>query len=328
MTRVTAATGIVARDVCKSFDDHLVLDRVSLGVEQGTIFSLLGPNGAGKTTMVRILSTLIRADSGSMSIAGHDVGNDPDGVRSVIGVTGQFSAVDNLLTGAENLRLMADLRHLGREVGQRRITELLEQFDLANAANKLLSVYSGGMRRRLDLAMTLVGDPWVIFLDEPTTGLDPRSRRTMWEIIRKLASDGVTILLTTQYLDEADQLADRVAVLDRGRIVAEGTPLELKTRIPGGHVQLHFAGADMLRQAAELLPAAASDQDQLILQVPADGTADSIRDLLDELHEAHIAVEQLSIHTPDLDDVFFAVTGSHVAAQSNEDSAQQGVPVS
>ena len=307
MTSVSAATGIVAQDMCKSFGGHLVLDKVSVAVEEGTILALLGPNGAGKTTMVRILSTLIPADSGSMHIAGHDVVTDPDGVRAVIGVTGQFSAVDNLLTGAENLQLMADLRHLGRETGRRRVAELLEQFDLTDAAHKLLSTYSGGMRRRLDLAMTLVSKPQVIFLDEPTTGLDPRSRLTMWQIIRELAMSGVTILLTTQYLDEADQLADRIAVLDQGRIVAEGTPAELKSRIPGGH-------------------------DQLVLRVPADGTVDSLRGLLDELHEARISVERLTIHTPDLDDVFFAVTGSHVTAQPNEDPAEdpapQGVPLS
>jgi ABC-2 type transport system ATP-binding protein len=312
MTEETGPAGIVARDVCKSFGRHLVLDKVNLTAEEGTILALLGPNGAGKTTMVRILSTLIAADSGSMHIAGHDVVTDPDGVRSLIGVTGQFSAVDNLLTGAENLRLMADLRHLGRQAGQHRIAELLKQFDLTDAADKLLSTYSGGMRRRLDLAMTLVGQPRVIFLDEPTTGLDPRSRLTMWEIVRQLASDGVTILLTTQYLDEADQLADRIAVLDQGRIVAQGSPTELKRRIPGGHVRLHFAGSDLLRAAAGLLPAAAPDHDQLILQVPDDGSVDALRGLLEDLHQAHIAVERLSIHTPDLDDVFFAVTGSHV----------------
>jgi len=319
-----AAAGIAAQNVRKSFGDHVVLENVSLAVEEGTILALLGPNGAGKTTMVRILSTLIPPDSGSMRIAGHDVVNDPDGVRAVIGVTGQFSAVDNLLTGAENLQLMADLRHLGREAGRRRVAELLEQFDLADAADKLLSAYSGGMRRRLDLAMTLVDQPQVIFLDEPTTGLDPRSRRTMWQIIRQLAAAGVTILLTTQYLDEADQLADRIVVLDQGRIVAEGTPAELKSRIPGGHVQLHFADPRELRSATELLPAAASDQDQLVLQVPADGTVDSLRDLLNDLHEARVVVERLSIHTPDLDDVFFGVTGSHVSAQPNQDSTLEG----
>jgi ABC-2 type transport system ATP-binding protein len=324
MTDLTDAPALVARDVCKSFGDHLVLDNVNLTAEGGSILALLGPNGAGKTTMVRILSTLISADSGSMRIAGQDVTTDPDGVRSVIGVTGQFSAVDNLLTGTENLRLMTDLRHLGRDAGRRRVTELLEQFDLADAAHKLLSAYSGGMRRRLDLAMTLVGEPRVIFLDEPTTGLDPRSRLTMWEIVRQLASAGVTILLTTQNLDEADQLADRIAVLDQGRIVAEGTPAELKHRIPGGHVRLHFASPDLLRSAAGLLPAAAPDEHQLVLQVSDDGTVDSLRELLDELHEAHIDVDRLSIHTPELDDVFFAVTGSHVAGQPDASSTLQG----
>jgi len=315
MTSVSAATGIVAQDVCKSFGDHLVLDKVSLTIAEGTILALLGPNGAGKTTMVRILSTLIPADSGSMRVAGHDVVTDPDGVRAVIGVTGQFSAVDNLLTGAENLQLMADLRHLDRGTGRRRVAELLEQFDLADAAHKLLSTYSGGMRRRLDLAMTLVDRPRVIFLDEPTTGLDPRSRRTMWQIIRELARTGVTVLLTTQHLDEADHLADRIAVLDQGRIVAEGTPAELKSRIPGGHVRLHFADANLLHSASELLRVPAPNRDQLVLQVPADGTVDSLRALLDELHEAGISVERFTLHTPDLDDVFFAVTGSHVTAQ-------------
>jgi ABC-2 type transport system ATP-binding protein len=204
------------------------------------------------------------------------------------------------------------------------VAELLEQFELTAAAHKLLSTYSGGMRRRLDLAMTLTDRPRVIFLDEPTTGLDPRSRLTMWQIIRELASAGVTILLTTQYLDEADQLADRIAVLDHGRIVAEGTPAELKGRIPGGHVRLHFADAHLLHEARALLPQATPDEDQLVLQVSADGTVDSLRDLLDELHEAHIDVERVWIHTADLDDVFLAVTGNRPAAQHDE-AASQGV---
>jgi ABC-2 type transport system ATP-binding protein len=328
MTHRPATSGIVARRVCKSFGPHVVLDKVSLSAEEGTIVALLGPNGAGKTTMVRILSTLIPADAGSMRIGGHDLVSDPDGVRAVIGVTGQFSAVDNLLTGTENLRLMADLRHLGREAGGRRVAELLEQFDLTEAADQPLSTYSGGMRRRLDLAMTLVGQPRVIFLDEPTTGLDPRSRLTMWQIVRELAAAGVTVLLTTQYLDEADRLADRIAVLDQGRIVAEGTPSELKSRMPGGHVRLHFAGPDRLRAAAVLLETAAPDHDELVLQVPADGTVDSLRELLDELHRAGIDVERLSIHTPDLDDVFLAVTSSHLSGQFNETPALHGVPQS
>jgi ABC-2 type transport system ATP-binding protein len=212
----------------KSFGEQLVLDGVDLDVAEGTVFALLGPNGAGKTTIVRILSTLIAANAGDVSVAGHDVATEPDGVRAAIGVTGQFSAVDNLLTGRENLILMADLRHLGRTEGRRRAAELLERFDLVDAADKPAATYSGGMRRRLDLAMTLVGDPRLIFLDEPTAGLDPRSRRTMWELIRELVAGGVTVFLTTQYLEEADQLADQIALLDHGAIVAEGTAEELK----------------------------------------------------------------------------------------------------
>jgi ABC-2 type transport system ATP-binding protein len=295
--------------VCKSFGEHAVLDQVDLEVAEGTIFSLLGPNGAGKTTMVRILSTLITADAGAVRVAGHDVATDPDGVRAAIGVTGQFSAVDNLLTGEENLRLMADLRHLGRDAGRRRVAELLERFELTDAARKLLSTYSGGMRRRLDLAMTLVGEPRVLFLDEPTTGLDPRSRRTMWQIIGELLASGVTILLTTQYLEEADRLADRIAVLDHGRIVAEGTSAELKRRIPGGHVQLEFADPNALGSAVDLLPTSSHDLEQLTLQVPGDGSVTTLRLLLNQLADAGIEVDDLSIHTPDLDDVFFAVTG-------------------
>jgi ABC-2 type transport system ATP-binding protein len=300
---------IAAHGIRKSFGEHVVLDDVDLEVGEGTIFALLGPNGAGKTTIVRILSTLIRPDAGTIQVAGRDLATDPEGVRAAIGVTGQFSAVDNLLTGQENLQLMADLRHLGRDTGRRRVAELLDRFDLTGAARKPLSAYSGGMRRRLDLAMTLVGAPRLIFLDEPTTGLDPRSRRTMWQIIAELVADGVTIFLTTQYLDEADQLAGRVAVLDHGRIVTEGTPDELKHRIPGGHVQLRFTDPHQLSAAAALLPAATADPDQLSLQVFGDGSVTAVRDLLNELAAAGIGADQLSIHTPDLDDVFFAVTG-------------------
>jgi ABC-2 type transport system ATP-binding protein len=273
--------------------------------------------------MVRILSTLIRPDCGVIHVAGYDVATDPDGVRAAIGVTGQFSAVDNLLTGEENLQLMADLRHLGRAGGRRRVGELLERFDLAGAAHKPLSTYSGGMRRRLDLAMTLVGNPRLIFLDEPTTGLDPRSRRTMWQIIGELIADGVTIFLTTQYLDEADHLADRIAVLDRGRIVAEGTPAELKRRIPGGHIQLQFAAVHTLQQAADLLASASRDEQTLSLQVPADGTVAGLRAVLAHLDEAAIEIENLSIHTPDLNDVFFAVTGHPSTDQPAEQKALQ-----
>jgi ABC-2 type transport system ATP-binding protein len=319
-----AALAISARGMRRSFGEHLVLDDVDVTVTNGTIFALLGPNGAGKTTMVRILSTLIRADAGDIRVGGHDVTTEPDAVRALIGVTGQFSAVDNYLTGEENLRLMADLRHLGRDAGRARITELLERFDLTDAARKPLSAYSGGMRRRLDLAMTLVGNPAVIFLDEPTTGLDPRSRRTMWQIIRELATGGVTIFLTTQYLEEADQLADRIAVLDHGRIVAEGTPAELKSRITGGHVKLHFAESRALRSAAGIIPNATLDENQLVLQVPGDGSVASLRRMLNALDDSDIDVEHLSIHAPDLDDVFFAVTG-HATTEPADRQEQEAL---
>jgi ABC-2 type transport system ATP-binding protein len=277
-------------------------------VPAGTIFSLLGPNGAGKTTTVNVLTTLITADGGSVRVAGHDAGAEPKAVRAAIGVTGQFAAVDELLTGQENLELMADLHRVGAGSGKL-IAELLERFDLAESAGKLTSTYSGGMRRKLDLAMTLVGDPQIIFLDEPTTGLDPRSRRTMWGIIRELVAGGVTVFLTTQYLDEADQLADRIAVLDRGRLVAQGTPAELKRQIPGSHVRLRFADLGTLDAAARVLTGATRDDEALTLQVPGDGGTKSLRSLLDRLDEYSLDAEELSVHTPDLDDVFLTLTG-------------------
>jgi ABC-2 type transport system ATP-binding protein len=302
-------SAITATGLRRSFGDHVVLDGIDLDVPGGTVFSLLGANGAGKTTTVKILSTLIHADGGSARVAGHDLAAEPDAVRAAIGVTGQFSAVDNLLTGRENLALMADLHHLGRAAGRRRTAELLERFDLGDAAGKPASTYSGGMRRRLDLAMTLVGTPQVIFLDEPTTGLDPRSRRGMWQMVRDLVAGGVTIFLTTQYLDEADELADRIAVLDHGRIVAEGTAEELKGRIHGGHVLLRFAGVRDLESAAGVVGEATRDGDALTLRVPHDGNVRSLKALLDRLDENAVEVESLSTHTPDLDDVFLALTG-------------------
>ena len=308
-TTVATRAAIAVAGLRKSFGDKVVLDGIDLTVAEGTIFALLGPNGAGKTTMVYILSTLIGADAGEIRVAGHDLASEPDSIRAAIGVTGQFSAVDNLLTGEENLLLMADLHHLGRQHRRARTAALLDRFELADVARKPASTYSGGMRRRLDLAMTLTGDPRVIFLDEPTTGLDPRARRMMWEIIRGLAADGVTIFLTTQYLDEADQLASRIAVLDHGRIVAEGTAEELKRRIPGGHIQLQFAGPAELASAAQVLGAATRDEEALTLQVPTDGNLRSLRKVLDQLDSARIEADGLSIHTPDLDDVFFALTG-------------------
>ncbi len=302
---------IEAQGVRKSFGKQVVLDGIDLNVAEGTIFALLGPNGAGKTTLVQILSTLLRADAGEVRIASHDVAKEPDAVRAAIGVTGQFSAVDNLLTGEQNLLLMADLHHLGRRDGQQRAAKLLERFELVDAARKLPVAYSGGMRRRLDLAMTLVGDPRIIFLDEPTTGLDPRSRHTMWQIIRDLVAGGVTILLTTQYLDEADQLANHIALLDRGKLIAQGTPDELKRRVPGGHIRLQFADLRELEAAASILGEGTRDDNELTLQIPTDGSLASLRVVLDQLEHAANPDDGVgvTVHTPDLDDVFFALTG-------------------
>jgi ABC-2 type transport system ATP-binding protein len=313
-----SAPAIVTRGLRKAFDEHVVLDDLDLDVAEGTVFALLGPNGSGKTTTVHILSTLWPADAGEIRVVGHDVADEPDAVRAAIGVTGQYSAVDGLLTGRENLRLMADLHHLSRADGRQRADELLELFDLQDAATRPAATYSGGMRRRLDLAMTLVGRPSLIFLDEPTTGLDPRSRRAMWDIIRRLVAGGVTIFLTTQYLDEADELADVVAVLDEGHIVAQGTPDELKRRIPSGHIRLRFGDTVQLDTAVEQLGAVGRDDEALTAQVPGDGSVDSLRRLLDQLDEHAISIEDLSIHVPDLDDVFFAVTGgpAHQGDQS------------
>ena len=291
----------------KSYGDHLVLDGIDLTIAEGGILALLGVNGAGKTTMVHILSTLIRADAGQARVAGHDVAREPDRVRAAIGLTGQFSAVDGLLTGEENLLLMADLCHLSRAASRRRTAELLARFDLVEEARKPATAYSGGLRRRLDLAMTLVGSPRVIFLDEPTAGLDPRSRRTMWQIIRDLAAGGVTVFLTTQYLEEADQLADRIALLHHGRLIAEGTPEELKRLIPGGHIRLRFADPDGLAAAAGRLGPTTRDDEALTLTVPSDGGVRSLRSVLDQLDG--VVLEELSVHTPDLDDVFLVLTG-------------------
>ena len=293
----------------KGFGDTTALDGVDLHVTAGTTFALLGPNGAGKTTTVHILSTLLAADEGVVRVAGHDAAREPDAVRRLIGVTGQFSAVDTLLTGEENLTLMADLFHLDRAEGRRRVAGLLERFDLVDAARRPAVTYSGGMRRRLDLAMTLIGEPRIIFLDEPTTGLDPRSRRTVWRIVRELVAEGVTIFLTSHYLEEADELADRVAVLDRGRLIAEGTPDELKRLIPGGFVRLELANSERLGAAAAAFPVGTRDEDALTLQIPSDGAADSLRGVLDRLDAASIDVERVSVHMPDLDEVFLTLTG-------------------
>jgi ABC-2 type transport system ATP-binding protein len=307
----------------KSFGDQVVLDGIDLNVAAGSVFSLLGANGAGKTTTVKILSTLLSADAGEVRVAGHDVAREPDAVRAAIGVTGQFSAVDKLLTGEENLRLMADLHHLSRDDGRRRASRLLEQFELTDAARKPASTYSGGMMRRLDLAMTLVGSPQVIFLDEPTTGLDPRGRRDMWQIVRDLVAGGVTIFLTTQYLEEADELADRIAVLGDGRVVAEGTAEELKRRIPGGHIRLHFADAGQRDEAIAALGEVSRDADVLALRVPSDGSLRSLKTVIGRLDDRNVEVAELSVHTPDLDDVFLALTGNASTGKTQAEKAEK-----
>jgi len=339
MTQQNQALAVSVSGLQKSFGGTTVLAGIDLAIEEGTIFALLGPNGAGKTTTVQILSTLIPADAGRVRVAGHDVRTEPDLVRAAIGVTGQFAAVDNLLTGRENLLLMADLSHLDREEGRRRAAELLELLELTDAAGKPAMTFSGGMRRRLDLAMTLMIRPRILFLDEPTTGLDPRSRRRTWQIVRDLVGAGTTVFLTTQYLEEADQLADRIAVLDYGRVVAEGTADELKRLVPGGHIRLQFGRPDELSAAARALGQALSDQavpdqagpdqagpdqavpdqavpdqEALVLRVPFDGSAESVRTLLDQLAARSAEPATLTVHTPDLDDVFLALTGQHAPA--------------
>ena len=301
------SSAIAVSGLRKSYGDKVVLDGIDFEVAAGSVFSMLGPNGAGKTTTVNILTTLMKADTGTVRVGGHDVASGTKQVRSVIGVTGQFAAVDELLTGRENLQLVADLKRV--RPGEGLVDRLLERFDLVESARKMVATYSGGMRRKLDLAMTLVGSPQIIFLDEPTTGLDPRSRRTMWEIVRDLVAEGTTIFLTTQYLEEADQLADRIAVLDQGRIVAQGTAEELKRQVPGTHVRLRFTDLSDLDTAERILPGGTRDEQELSLRVPSDGRSKSLRDMLDRLDEHAVNAEEFSVHTPDLDDVFLALTG-------------------
>jgi ABC-2 type transport system ATP-binding protein len=316
---MAAEQAIEAIALKKSYGAVQVLGGVDLQVAPGSVFSLLGPNGAGKTTTVRILSTLIRPDSGRARVAGFDVVTDQRRVRRSISLTGQYAAVDEPQTGEENLRMMGRLLGLGRAESRARARELLDRLDLTEAGGRRVATYSGGMRRRLDLAASLVGRPSVIFLDEPTTGLDPRSREAVWDLITGLVDSGVTVFLTTQYLEEADRLADRVAIIDGGRVVAEGTPAELKQRIAEKRLDLVLADATAFEEATRALAGRTifDDPGRLVLGLATDGSAAHVRALLDEVDPGGRAVETFSVHSATLDDVFLALTG-HTATPEQE----------
>jgi ABC-2 type transport system ATP-binding protein len=305
--------------ITKSFGGQAVLSQVDLAVESGSVFALLGPNGAGKTTMVRILATLVRPDAGTAVVAGHDLVNDPVGVKRSISLTGQFAAIDDLLTGEENLEMMAQLRHLSRKAARARSTELLASFDLTGSRHRRAGTYSGGMRRRLDLAMGMIERPRLLFLDEPTTGLDPRSREQLWETVRQLVDEGVTILLTTQYLEEADVLADGIALLDHGRIVARGSAEELKQRFGSEVIRLEFDNVASFERAAATLTSVRADGCQRTLDVATDGTASHVYETLAQLVRSGTPATSMSIHRPSLDDVFLSLTGpQHSETESKE----------
>jgi ABC-2 type transport system ATP-binding protein len=297
-----------ASGIAKSFGGHNALGHVDLAIETGSVFALLGPNGAGKTTMIRILATLVRPDSGSATVAGHDLLRDPDGVRGAISLTGQYAAVDDKLTGRENLEMMARLLHLGRRAGRSRTTELLAAFDLTAAADRRAATYSGGQKRRLDLAIAMIKRPELIFLDEPATGLDTRSREQVWGSVRDLADDGVTVLLTTQYLEEADQLADTIALLDHGQIVASGTADELKSSVGAEVIQLRFGDSGSYDRALLQLDPVRCDSRLRLIEVASSGATAHVRDLLSQLEAAGAPVAKVSAHRPSLDDVFLSLT--------------------
>ncbi|MGW0435446.1 ATP-binding cassette domain-containing protein [Micromonospora sp. NPDC003197] len=309
---------VKAHGIHKSYRRVKVLDGVDLSVRKGTVFALLGPNGAGKTTLVRILSTLIKPDTGTATVAGHDVLRTPKKVRETISLTGQYAAVDELLTGEENLLMMGRLCHLDPAATRRRTAELLDQFDLAQARSRLVKTYSGGMRRRLDLAVSLLGRPSVIFLDEPTTGLDPRSRQAMWDQVRELVAAEVTVFLTTQYLEEADQLADQIAMIDDGRVIAEGTAESLKSQLASERVELLLGTGDDFERARQELDGQTIgiDRELRTISVTTDGSAEQVRHLLDQMAKQNIVVDRISTHRPSLDDVFLALTGRTERAEN------------
>jgi len=317
---------IKASGLTKAYGEVIALNGIDIEVEQGTVLGLLGPNGSGKTTTVRILATLLQADSGSASVGGFDVLTQPDEVRSVIGLTGQYAAVDEYLTGRENLELFGRLFHLSKFDAAKRATELLDRFDLSDAADRGIKGYSGGMRRRLDLAASLIGRPNVLFLDEPTTGLDPRSRQGMWSVIEDLIAEGTTVLLTTQYLEEADQLANRIVVLDHGNVIAKGTSNELKSQVGGDRIEIVVESASDVTKAADLIQefgSAPATTEELIKTVllPVAGGSTAIVNIVRKLDENKIAIADIALRRPTLDDVFLSLTG-----HATEDSQENSVP--
>jgi ABC-2 type transport system ATP-binding protein len=311
---------VSAKDLHKSYGKLKVLNGVNLQIERGTVLALLGPNGAGKTTTVKILSTLLHPDKGSATVDGYDVVSKPAQVRSSIGLTGQFAAVDEYLTGEENLRLMGRLYRLSRKDSKDRAKQLLQQFDLVEAGKRPAKTYSGGMKRRLDLAMSLIASPPVIFLDEPTTGLDPRSRMTMWEIIRGLAAAGTTILLTTQYMEEADNLASQIIVMDQGKIIAEGTSAQLKSKVGSDHLEIVISKKPSYEKAKGVLTGKGVkyDDEQNTITVATRGGVGKLKEVLGKLDNAKVQVDAISLHQPTLDDVFLNLTGRTTAVEEAE----------
>lgn len=314
---------ITIRGLHKSFGKVKVLEGVELNVERGSMLAILGPNGAGKTTTVRILSTLLKPDSGEVMVDGHDVVKHPEAVRGSIGLTGQYAAVDEYLSGRENLEMMGRLYHLSKANSKVRAQQLLEQFDLVDAAARPAKTYSGGMRRRLDLAASLVATPPIVFLDEPTTGLDPRSRLAMWAVIDQLMEQGTTILLTTQYLEEADKLADRIAVIDHGRVIAEGTSSELKSRVGKERLELVIDANNNFEQAVNVLDGdmIQANAAERSVSIATDGSVAEVKRVLDKMQQASIEIDSLSLHKPTLDDVFLHLTG-HVTENTTATDAK------
>ena len=313
---------VKVKNLRKAYGSNKVLKGVNFGVRRGSMLALLGPNGAGKTTTVRILSTLLNYDDGSVKVNDIEVREDPGAVRRAIGLTGQSAAVDEMLTGRENLIMMGKLYRLTTKSAKARAEELLQEFDLVKAADRPLKAYSGGMRRRLDLAVSLIATPPIIFLDEPTTGLDPRSRLAMWSIIRKLMETGTTILLTTQYLEEADQLADRIIVIDGGKVIAEGTAKELKSKVGNDRLELTFTDVKAMEQAAQALgkKVAEGNKKELTVSVILRDTNKDVRQTLDALEKAGVSLQSMTVHKPTLDDVFLSLTGKQ--ARSNTQNAK------